>query len=354
MPASSVLLCLLEFVQIHVHWVQFCSATQSYPTLCEPMDCSMPGFPIHHQLPELLKLKSIESVMPSNHLILCHPFCFCPQSFPEAESFLTSQFFASGGQNIGASASATVLWGWFHLGLTGLMSLLFKGLSRVFSSTIRKPQFFGAQPSLWSNSHLYMTTGKTIAWLYGPLSTMSLLFNTLSTSVKGFPGGSNGKESACSSGDPGLVLGSGRSPAGRHSNSLQYSCLIIKRLFPLLCLMRLLSKKVVLKAPTDSSSLFLFFPLWLKPPCQTRLAGYSLWGHKESDMTETTYHALTPGLSWLCSYKASCVGIEVCISHHDHVLQKIILLLIVFSYYLNKKKVALSLLNLGRKLALEV
>ena len=126
---------------------------------------------------------------------------------------------------------------------------------------------------------------------------MSLLFNTLSTSVKGFPGGSNDKESACSSGDPGLVLGSGRPPAGGHSNSLQYPCLIIKRLFPLLCLMRSLSKKVVLKAPTDSSSLFLFFPLWLKPPCQRSLAGYSLWGHKESDMTEATYHALTPGWS---------------------------------------------------------
>ena len=73
----------------------------------------------------LLKLMSIESVMPSNHLILCHPFSFCLQSFPASESFPMSTFFASGGQSIGASGSVSVLpvniQDWFPLGLTGFI-----------------------------------------------------------------------------------------------------------------------------------------------------------------------------------------------------------------------------------------
>ena len=94
----------------------------------------------------------IESVMSSNHLILHHPFSFCLQSFPASGSFPVSQLFTSGGQGIGASPSASVLpmniQGWFPLGLTGLISLLSKGLSRAFSSTtVQKHQFFGAQPS---------------------------------------------------------------------------------------------------------------------------------------------------------------------------------------------------------------
>ena len=60
----------------------FSLVTQSYPTLCNPMDCSMPGLPVHHQLPELLKLVSTESVMPSNYLILCHPLLLLPSVFP--------------------------------------------------------------------------------------------------------------------------------------------------------------------------------------------------------------------------------------------------------------------------------
>ena len=75
----------------------------------------------------LLKFMPIESVMLSNHLILCHPFSFCLQSFPASGSFLMSHHFTSGGQHIGASASASVLpmniQGWFPLGLTGLTSL---------------------------------------------------------------------------------------------------------------------------------------------------------------------------------------------------------------------------------------
>ena len=87
------------------------------------------------------------------------PFSSCLQSFPALMSFLMSQFFPSGGQSIGASASASVLpmniQHWFSLGLTGLISLQSKGLSRVFSNTtVQKHQFFGAHPSLWSNFHI--------------------------------------------------------------------------------------------------------------------------------------------------------------------------------------------------------
>ena len=88
------------------------------------------------------------------------PFSSCSQSSPASESFAVSQLFASGGQSIGASASASVLpanfQGWFPLGLTGLISLQSKGFSRVFSNTtVRKRQFFGTEPSLQSNSDIH-------------------------------------------------------------------------------------------------------------------------------------------------------------------------------------------------------
>ena len=87
--------------------VQFSSVAQSCLTHCDPMDCSTPGFPVHHQLPRLLKLMSV-LVMLSNHLILCCPFCSCPQSLSASGSFPTSRFFTAGGQSIGVSASASV------------------------------------------------------------------------------------------------------------------------------------------------------------------------------------------------------------------------------------------------------
>ena len=67
--------------------VQFSSISQSYPTLCDPMDCSTPGLPVHHQLPELLKLMSTELVMPSNHLLFCHPLLLLPPIFPSIRVF---------------------------------------------------------------------------------------------------------------------------------------------------------------------------------------------------------------------------------------------------------------------------
>ena len=114
------------------------------------MDCSRPASPSFTISKSFLKLMSTESVMPSNHLIL---YCY-PPSFPVSGSFPMSWLFTSGGQSIGASVAASVLpmniQGWLPLGLTGLISLLSKGLLRVFSSTtVRKHQFFSAQPSLF-------------------------------------------------------------------------------------------------------------------------------------------------------------------------------------------------------------
>ena len=85
------------------------------------------------------KSMSVELMMPSNHLILCHPLLLLPQSFPGAGSFPMSQLFASGAQSIGVSASTSVppmnTQNWFPLGWTGWISLESKGLSRVFSNT---------------------------------------------------------------------------------------------------------------------------------------------------------------------------------------------------------------------------
>ena len=68
-------------------YVQFSSVTQSCPTLCDPMDCNKRGLPVHHQLPELLKFMSIESVIPSSHLILCCPLLLLPSIFPSIRIF---------------------------------------------------------------------------------------------------------------------------------------------------------------------------------------------------------------------------------------------------------------------------
>ena len=101
----------------------------------------------------LLKLISIESVMPSNHLILCRSLLLLPSIFPSSRVFLISRFFASGGQSIGVSASTSVLpmniQDWLSLGWTGWTSLQSKGISRVLSNTtVQKHQFFGTQLSL--------------------------------------------------------------------------------------------------------------------------------------------------------------------------------------------------------------
>ena len=135
-PVSSVLHYLPEFAQIHSHWISDAIYILSSPTT----------------------------------------FSFCLKFLPLSGSFSMSWLFASCGQSSGDSASASVLpmdiQGWFPLGLTGLVSLLSKGLSRVFSSTtVQMHQFFGAQSSLRSNSYTHTwLLEKPELWLDGPLS----------------------------------------------------------------------------------------------------------------------------------------------------------------------------------------
>ena len=257
-------------------YVHTCSVAQLCPALWDPMDCNMPGYLPFTISWSLLRLMSIDSVMPFNHLIFSHPLLLlpsifpsirvfsnesvlcirwpkywnlsfsispsneysglisfrivwfdlavqgtlksllqhhsseasielsptqlspkieisCPYSLPAARYFQMSQFFAWGGQSIGASASASVLpmiiQGWFPLGLTGLISLQSKGLSRVFSNiTIQKHQFFHAQPSLCPPLTSIHDYWKTIALTRQTFvdKVMSLLLNMLSRFVIAF------------------------------------------------------------------------------------------------------------------------------------------------------------------------
>ena len=144
----------------------------------------------------LLKFMSMDSVMPSNHLNLCHSLLLLPSIFPSIRVFLMSQFFTSGGQSIGVSASASVLpmniQDKFNLGLNGLISLQSKGLSSIFSNTtVQKHLFLSAQPFLWSiltSIHNYWKSHKTLAlaiWTFIS-KVMSLLFNMLSRFIIAF------------------------------------------------------------------------------------------------------------------------------------------------------------------------
>ena len=181
---------LFLFTALHV--VQFSSVVQSCPSLCDlqhtRLPCSSPN------------PRACSNSRPSSQW--CHPtilssvvtFSSCPQSFPASGSSPMRQFFASGGQNIGVSASASVfpmnIQDWFPLGWTGWISLLSKGLSRVFfqhhsskASILWHSAFFIVQLS-----HPYMTTGKTkvlTRWTFIS-KVMSLLFNMLSRLVIAF------------------------------------------------------------------------------------------------------------------------------------------------------------------------
>ena len=121
--------------------VQFSWVAQSYPTLCDPIDCNTPSFPVYHQLPELAQthVYQVSDAIQPPH----------PLSSPSSPA-LVSQFFISGGQSIGVSASASVLatnsQEWFPLGWTGLISLQSRGISRVFST----PQFKSISSSVLS------------------------------------------------------------------------------------------------------------------------------------------------------------------------------------------------------------
>ena len=133
--------------------VQFSSVTHSCLTLCDPMDCSIPGLPVRHQLPQLTQTHVHwvgDAIQPSHPLSSPSP---PTQSFPASGSFQMSQLFPSSGQSIGVSACTSVLpmktQDWSPLGWTGWNFLQSKGLSRVFSNTtVQKHQLFRAQPSL--------------------------------------------------------------------------------------------------------------------------------------------------------------------------------------------------------------
>ena len=175
-------------------WVsQFSSVAQSCLTLCNPMDCSTPGLPIHHQLPELAQLMSIESVMPSNHLILCCPLLLLPSIFPNIRVFSSesalhirwpkywsSNFNISPSNEYSGLISFRIDW----LDLLAVKETL-KSLPQHHSSkaSIRHSAFFIVQLP-----HPYMTTGENIALTRRTFvgRVMSLLFNMLSRVVIAF------------------------------------------------------------------------------------------------------------------------------------------------------------------------
>ena len=122
---------------------QFSSVAHSCLTLCDPMNRSTPGLPVHHQLPEFIHSDSHPSSRWCHQAISSSvvPFSSCPLSLPASESFQMSQLFTWGGQSTGVSALASFLpkntQGWSPLGLTGWISLQSKGFSRVFLNTTK-------------------------------------------------------------------------------------------------------------------------------------------------------------------------------------------------------------------------
>ena len=139
----------------YMNHTQFSLVTQLCLTLCNSMNHSTPGLPVHHQLRESTHSSPLSR--------WCHPTISssvisssCPQSFPASGSFQMSQLFTSGGQSIGVSVLPMNTQDWSPLGWTGWISLQSKGLERVFSSTtVQKHQFFSTQLSSQSNSHIH-------------------------------------------------------------------------------------------------------------------------------------------------------------------------------------------------------
>ena len=165
-----------------------------YLTLCDPMDCSMPGFPVHHQFPEPLKLMSVMSVMPSNHLILCRPFLLPPSIFPNIRVFSNESvlhirwpkywsfsFSISPSNDYLGVISFRIDW-LDLLAVQGTLKSLLQHHSSK-ASILRYLAFFMVQLS-----YPYMTTGKTIALTKQTFISkiMSLLFSMLSRLVIAF------------------------------------------------------------------------------------------------------------------------------------------------------------------------
>ena len=169
-------------------YFQFSSVTQSCPTLCDPMNRSTPGFPVHHQLPESTKLTSIELVMPSNHLLLCHPLHLLPSIFPSITVFSnesallirwTKYWIFSFNISPSNEHPGLISFRIDRLHLLAVQGTLKSLLQHPSSkaSILQHSVFFIVQ-----RSHSYMTTGKNIAftrWTFVG-KVMSLLLNMLS------------------------------------------------------------------------------------------------------------------------------------------------------------------------------
>ena len=148
---------IYHFLKYFLIISMFSSITQSCPTLCNPMNHSTPGLPVHHQLPDSLKLMSIESVMTSSHLVLCHPLLLLPPIPPSIRVFSNMSALPMRWPKYWTFSCIIIL----SKEIPGLISFRMDWLDllavpRVFSNTtVQKHQFFGAQLSLWSNSHIH-------------------------------------------------------------------------------------------------------------------------------------------------------------------------------------------------------
>ena len=169
------------------------SVAKLFPTLCDLTDHSHGQASLSAAISRSLpKFMSIESVMPSNHFILCHPLLLLPSIFPSIRVFSNESVLRIRWPkywSFSFNNSPSNEYSWLISFKIGWISLQSKGLSTVFFNTaLWKHQFFGAQPSLWSNSHICMTTGKTLAltlWTFVS-KMMSLFFNTPSRFVIAF------------------------------------------------------------------------------------------------------------------------------------------------------------------------
>ena len=141
--------------------VRFSSVAQSCLTLYNPMDCSTPGFPVHHQLLELAQTHVhwvSDAIQPSHPLSSPSPAAFSLSQHQGLFQWVSSSYQVAKASGVSASASILPMniQDWFPLGWTGWISLQSKGLSRAFSNTtVQKHQFFSAQLSIWSNSHIH-------------------------------------------------------------------------------------------------------------------------------------------------------------------------------------------------------
>ena len=155
--------------------VQFSSVAQSCPTLCDPMNCSTPGLPVHHQLPEFTQTHAHRLGDSISHLILCRPLLLLPPIPPSIRVFSNESALHRRWPKYWSFSSASVrrmnTQDWSPLGWTGWISLQSKGLPRIFSNTtVQKHQFFGAQLSSQSNCHIHTwLLEKPQLWLDGPL-----------------------------------------------------------------------------------------------------------------------------------------------------------------------------------------